>query len=333
MTLSSYIKTIKEDYRINFIKKVLNMGIKITIISPKFRILKFSKGGISKLLYNEQIFLNQKPGTIFTKNKEITKILLKQKGLNVPEGIVAKNLEEALSLMKKNRISFPAVVKPLDAAKGLGVTVGIKNLNQFKKAVQKTKIFLKSTSMKCSGLFIVEKMKTGKDHRILVINNKVVACAIRIPGHITGDGKRSVEKIIKSFNDSRPEKYALKIDNEVLSVLKGSNLSPSSVLPKNKILWLRKNSNISSGGTAVDKTRVISKRFKNIAVTAEKTLGLLYAGVDIITEDISSNSPSQDYTIIEINGAPQYDIHEKPVIIGKEVDVTKVLINEFMKKI
>jgi cyanophycin synthetase len=234
--------------------------------------------------------------------------------------------------MKKEKISFPVVIKPLDMAKGMGVSVNVKNEKQVSLAIKKIEKLQKKAPQKYSNFFMIEEMVSGNDYRILVLNNSVVACAQRIPATITGDNRTPIIDIIKSFNAQRPPAYQIKIDNEIKYFLKKHHLALGSILKKNQQLQLRENANISSGGRAIDLTKKISPRFKKIALQAFNALGLTYAGIDIITTDITANSSSQKYWIIEINGAPDYDIHEKPLIEGPGVDITNQLVDFFMQK-
>lgn len=329
--LKRYFKTIQRERTKKFLKTALKLGAEIKIISENFKILEIKYRNKKKFLYEDSLFLNSKPGTLFTKNKEITKILLRNVALNVPVGIHAKNYKKALFFMQKSSIDYPVVVKPIDAAKGLGVTVGVRNVRELKKAIKKIKSCLKNNPLQCSGDFMVEKMEYGRDFRVLVVNNSVAACAERIPAYIIGDGKSTIKELIKLFNQQRPLNYLLEIDNDLKKNLIENNLSLDAILKKRVKITLRKNANISSGGRAVDKTSAISQRFKDIASKASRTLGLNYAGVDIMTKNISSNNPHQLYCVIEINGAPDYDIHEKPVIIGKGINATEIIFKEFLR--
>ena len=74
----------------------------------------------------------------------------------------------------------------------------------------------------------------------------------------------------------------------------------------------------------------MSERFKKIALKGTRALGLNYGGIDIMTNDISSNDQRQPYFIIEINGNPDYEPHDKPIVSGRGVDVAKILVKEFM---
>ncbi|MDI1303661.1 MAG: cyanophycin synthetase, partial [bacterium] len=47
---------------------------------------------------------------------------------------------------------------------------------------------------------IVEKFITGFDFRILVIDNKLVAAAKRVPAHVIGNGNDNIQQLIDITN-------------------------------------------------------------------------------------------------------------------------------------
>jgi cyanophycin synthetase len=330
MTAKEYLKKVKDKKRRKFLLTALKMGVKLEVVSSDFRLLKLSWRGRNKILHKSKPYFNLNPSPFLTQNKEITKILLQEYGINVPSGIYAKSYKEALRLMERSKMNFPVVVKPLDAAEGFCVTIGITSKKDLAAAIRMIRHSKDKYSLDLSGIFMIEKLVTGNDFRILVLNKKIIACAQRVPAQIRGDGKSKIYELIKKYNFKRPPSYLLRIDSDARKILRENNYSPSSVLPKGRILQLRKNANISSGGKAVDMTGRVSRRFKKISFACMKALGLNYAGIDIMTNDISSNDPRQPYSIIEVNGDPDYDPHGKPIAHGKGVDVAKILVEEFM---
>jgi len=330
MELQEYLKTIHSERKKNFLRTAQEMEIKVELISDYFRVLRLTNNNKSKLLYKENFFLNKKPSTLFTKNKELTKVILRKNKLTVPKGVFSDNYRESLELLEKNKISYPVVIKPIDAAKGVGVSIGIRNTKEAKKAIKKVASSIKKNKLKSSGMFMIEETAEGGDFRVLVLKGRVIACVERVPAHIFGDGKSNIKKLIEDFNAKRPPAYIIKKDKDLIKKLKENKLNLKSTPKKGKKIILRDNANISSGGIAVDKTNDISKRFSDIAIRSASALGLNYAGIDIMTRDITSESEKDKYFIIEINGAPDYDIHERPVIQGPGVNVTKLLVKAFM---
>ncbi|MFA5871784.1 MAG: hypothetical protein WC858_03585 [Parcubacteria group bacterium] len=332
MNIQDYLKKVKSRRGKKIIQTALKMGAKVQILSRDFNILKLSWRGKTKLLYNEQIHFNLNPGPKIAKNKEATKLLLRENDINAPAGVYAGSYSEALRLMQNKQINFPIVLKPIDASDGIGVLVGVENKKELSTAISRMRLSLKKSKKKSSGLFIIENVKSGRDYRILILNNQVIACAERMPAHVIGDGKSKIKELVSNFNKTRPPRYLLKIDADILKTLRRNRLTPGSILAKGQYLQLRRNANISSGGKSIDKTGNISKRFVKIAQRCVRALGLNYAGIDIMTDDISLDDPHKPYCIIEINGYPEYEPHEKPIVSGKGVKVAEILVKEFMRR-
>ncbi|NTW30922.1 MAG: hypothetical protein HGA33_06575 [Candidatus Moranbacteria bacterium] len=310
------------------LKRAVEIGVNVRVISERFSLFELSYDGKRCLFVEGRLPFNSRISTVLTKNKELTKLLLRENEVSVPAGFLATTLDEADDHLKRAGFTFPLVVKPLDAAKGMGVTVNIRSEDEFHDAIRKLDAIW-DKNPKLRREFLVEETVYGNDYRILVLNGKVIACAQRIPAHVIGNGTDSVRSLIGKHNANRPESYQLKIDEDVLRHLKEQSISLDDIPSAEQRIELRGNANISGGGIAVDMTEKISAHFRKIAVDAAFALGVNYCGVDIYTEDISlENAP---YHIIEINGAPDYDIHEKPVIQGNGIDVTEIIIRELFR--
>lgn len=328
--VDAYIQTIQSGRKRHLLERAREMGIHITVLSQEFRILELFYRGRTRVLSDENHHLGTKPGTIFSRNKEMTKILLKRRGISVAPGFVAANPEEALKTMPKLRIHFPIVVKPIDGMKGEGVTVNVQSRTALRRAFAHARRYWMRVSS-ATHACMIEELQPGKDFRVLVLDSRAIACAQRIPASIFGNGRSTIEQIIRAYNHARPTSYHLILDSDVLDILRKNNLTSLSVLPKGSRIQVRQNANVSSGGRAVDYSEKISPRFKKIAVACATALGLRFTGIDILVDDITSNDPRQPYCVIEVNGAPEYDIHERPVVEGKGVDVTTLIVKALMR--
>ncbi len=327
-----FIEAIQDRRTRNLLMTGLKNGMKVEVLSDDFRCFRIHWKGKSKVLFNDMHFFNPEISRKITKNKHVTKIFLAEKGISVPRGVFGRTAPEIQSKMKKEKINYPVVVKPIDSAAGIGVTVGIKNYEELQTAIRFSKNQIEKSTIETQGIFMAEEVVRGNDHRIFVIGNKLIACVKRVPGYVEGDGKHTIEQLIHAFNKTRIEVLRLEIDSEVRNVLKNNGLKLSSVLAKGQSLKLRKSANISLGGRSVDMTPYVSPRFKKIACEAVRTLGLYYGGVDLFVDDVTSDNPKQPYWIIEVNWNPGYDLHEKPTVEGKGVDVGKYLLEAFMEK-
>lgn len=304
-------------------------------IAEQFRLIELSYKGKKAYLYNEELFFNTQPNSYFTINKELTKMLLSRQGISTPKGTTATTPQEAVQQRKKAHLKFPVVVKPIDLWKGMGVHLNIKNNSELQAAMNAVlSLYTKKQSLNPEHPrhCLIEEMVPGNDHRVLVLRGKVIACVMRIPATLIGDGTSSIHELIFALNQDRPDAFQLIVDAEVRATLKRCSLKLSSILPKGQQVQVRAVANISQGGRAIDYTDRISARFKKVAIDSARTLGVDFVGIDLVTEDITSNNPKQCYAVIEMNNNPDYAIHEKPIVEGQGVNVKRLLIQAWMNK-
>ncbi|MFM8300144.1 MAG: cyanophycin synthetase [Microcystis aeruginosa] len=245
-------------------------------------------------------------------DKEGTKTILKDGGIPVPRGTVIQYLDE-LSAAIEEVGGFPIVIKPLDGNHGRGISIDIKNQQEAEEAYDLASAASKTRSV------IVERYYKGTDHRILVINGKVAAVAERIPAHVVGDGRSTVEELIDITNrdPNRGDGHAnvltkITIDKTALNVLEKQGYELTSILAHGEIAYLRATANLSTGGIAVDRTDEIHPENVWIAQRVAKLIGLDIAGIDVVTEDIRKPLKEVDGVIVEVNAAPGFRMHVAP---------------------
>jgi cyanophycin synthetase len=242
-------------------------------------------------------------------DKQLTKTLLKAVGVPVPYGREVCDAEDAWSAAE--RIGLPVVVKPLDGNKGRGVTVNLNSREDVMAAYQAARVE--------SSEVLVEEFIPGKDYRLLVVGNKLVAAACREPAHVVGDGVHTVQDLIdqENTNPLRGEYHALplsKISVDVISqnLLSEQGLTLESVPPEGTKVLLRRNANLSTGGTAVDVTDQVHPEIARAAEDAARAVGLDVAGVDIVAQDIGCPLEEQKGGVVEVNAAPGLRMHTHP---------------------
>lgn len=256
-----------------------------------------------------------------TKNKNLTKRILDETGIKTPKGIVASSFNEAATLIKEDGLSYPLIVKPIDGSLATGVTWNICSKGELKKAVSALR---RNKSFEKLNKFLVEEMFIGDEFRVLVLNKKFISCVKKVPASVVGDGCSNIGKLIEFFNSKRMKGFEIKIDTIVRNTLKKNKLTLTSILPSGFILKLRNNLNMSDGGRCIDCTDEINKHFKDICEVAAKTLGLTYGGIDFMTKKITDKN--SEYVILEINPNPYYNMHEKPLVEGKGVDISSKIL-------
>jgi cyanophycin synthetase len=242
-------------------------------------------------------------------DKEETNRILGDLGLPVPRQALCYRLRYALRAAE--RIGYPVVLKPLDANHGRGVTTNIRDEAELEKAYDKAK--------EHSDGVIVETYLQGLDHRLLVIDGKLVAAAKRVPAHVVGDGRSSVEELVAEVNrDPRRgvghEKVLTRIslDAQAERMLAERDMGTDSVPAEGEVVYLQPTANLSTGGSAVDVTDTIHPDNRDMAERAIAALGLDVGGVDFITTDITRSYREVGGGICECNAAPGFRMHVAP---------------------
>lgn len=250
-------------------------------------------------------------------DKQLTKKILTDNNIPVPYGVVAQTLEEAEESSKK--VGFPLVLKPLDSNQGKGVTVDIRTEEMVEEAFWE--------ASKYSKKVMVERYVAGKDYRVLVVGGHVSAVSERRPPQVVGDGVRTVEELVALENQNplrgedheKPLTY-IKLDDIAVKCLQAQGLMLKSVPLDGRVVKLRQNGNISTGGTAKNCTENIHPKNAKYAIAAARAVGLDVAGIDFSSEDISIPIDMNSGAIIEINAAPGLRMHLYPSE-GQPVDV------------
>ncbi|MEA1926103.1 MAG: hypothetical protein U9M90_02550 [Patescibacteria group bacterium] len=327
--LNKYIKALGRMSEKELIIRMIKLGADIELVSKKNQLLKIKHKGKKKYMILNRFYFNTISSIILTKNKELTKIILEDNNFSIPRGITASDFTNAKRKIKDNGIEFPLVIKPLDGIKSKGVFMNIENFARLQRSI----VELRNKFIGKQDSFIVEEVVPGNNFRISVLNGKMIACAQRIPAHIVGDGKMTIRALIEKHNKRAVKTvgiFKIRIDKEVREKSKLEKLSMDSVPEKNRLVIFRDIASMATGGTAIDKTGKVSPFFKEIVESAANIFGLNRAGIDLITEDISSNDPKAKYAIIELNSDPGIMFHGKPVIIGRGVDVVKKTFLAYM---
>lgn len=242
-------------------------------------------------------------------DKNLTKQLLSDIGIPVPKGYVVEEWIKAQEAITS--LGYPLVIKPLDGNHGRGVAINIRDEATAKHAFEVAQQYGISV--------IVENYVTGKDHRILVVNGEVVAAAERKPAHVMGDGKHTIKELVEITNhDPRRgvghEKSLsrINIDEESLRLLGEQGFTVESIPPEGRDVQLTYTANISTGGTAVDRTDDMHSSIYDMAIRAAKTIGLDIAGIDLITSDITKPLEETKGAVCEVNAAPGFRMHLHP---------------------
>lgn len=254
--------------------------------------------------------------------KPVAAQLMAAAGLPVPQHVVTEDQDAAVHAARE--IGFPVVLKPSRADQGIGV-----HLNVFDEAAVK-RLF---PAVRRHGKVLVEKQEPGFDHRMLVLNGKLIAAARRLPAQIVGDGQSTIRELIDAANmDPRRgvnhsnvlEKIT--IDDELRRTLTSAGLNLQSVPEAKRVVSLRLTANIATGAIAEDVTDLVHPENRKMAECAAGVLGLDLAGVDFISTDISRSHLEIGGAICEINQGPGFRPH---LAAPGSPDVVRLMVEAF----
>lgn len=321
MNQKNILKKIKHGGVKSLVKRAIELNIKVKVFLEE-TLIGLEYKGKKVFIRRGSVPLEKRMGDM-TRNKEVTKIILNDIGIKTPKGFSSRSLNEALKIINKNKLHYPLIAKPIDDSLARGVTWDIRSKKELEKAIIK---IYKNKSYQKSKKFLIEEMFEGDEYRILILGKKVVSCVKKVPASVIGDGKSTIKQLIEKFNKKRIKGFEIKIDKVVIATLKKNKLTLNSILPNKYNLKLRYNLNMSDGGRAINYTHKMNKRYIDICERAINAVGLTYGGVDLLTKDITSRD--SHYVIIEINPNPYYNMHEKPLIEGRSVDISLKILKQ-----
>ncbi|WP_206424111.1 cyanophycin synthetase [Vaginisenegalia massiliensis] len=248
-------------------------------------------------------------GVSIAGNKERTKEILAQHGIPVPQGKAARSCDEALAIAK--RIGYPVVLKPLSGNHGRGVILNIQDEDELRQAYKQVGQHYKKV--------IIEQYLMGSDFRLLVINYKFQAAALRCPAMVIGDGQSTIADLVDQLNqDPRRgqghENFLTQVnlDDESLNLLASQGYQLNSVLPPDEKVYLKATANISSGGTAIDVTDMVHPSIKLMAERMARIIGLNVMGIDLLAESLDQPLSQQRAGVVEVNASPGFRMHLQP---------------------
>ena len=236
--------------------------------------------------------------------KSISARMLREAGLPVPPHHVVTTEPEAINAAQT--LGFPVVIKPEATDFGTAVTTDLRTEPDVRTAFHLARKH---------GRVLVEKHLDGLNCRLLVVNGRMVSAVQQTPAHVIGDGRSTVDKLVERTNAGRSEGLSeswkkIAHDAATDTLLQYQGFIRQSVPPVGAIVWLRQQSNLSTGGTMTNTTGLVHPDTARMAERAASIMGLDVAGIDFITTDISQ--PPSDGGICEINPNPGFIMGEPP---------------------
>ena len=295
------------------LREALKRGVSFEILDRKENFVRFQKDGNTQYVKQAtKTSLDNYASVLAMENKQVTKKILEEHGIRVPKGLDYTNEIAARSDFVIHR-GKPVVIKPNQTNFGLGITILKDNSDDvaFQRAVD--------IAFEYDSTILIEEFISGKEFRFFVIGDEVVGILNRIPANVTGDGIKTISELVELKNQDplRGKGYRTPLEKIQLGeaeamFLKPQNKDFSTIPTSGEIVYLRENSNISTGGDSIDFTDDIPESYKQIAVLSAKALNVFITGLDMIIPDVSAEATDDNYAIIELNFNPAIHIHCHP---------------------
>lgn len=294
------------------IHDAIQLGVKTEIIDRTDQFLRLTFDGQSEYVRNGN--MTSKDTTIshfIMENKTVTKKILAEAGFSVPAGGEYHSLKQAKQSYSHYK-NQAIVIKPKSTNYGIGISV-FKNpptQTSFEEALQ--------IAFKEDDTVLVEEFIAGTEYRFFVLNDTVEAVLLRVPANVVGDGEATISELIDRKNNDplRGENHRTPLGRIEKGALEELMLSEqgydfNSIPKKNCRVYLRENSNISTGGDSIDFTDKIHVSYKEIAVKIAQTLDVKVTGIDLIIPDYQMESTRENpgYSCIEANFNPAMNMH------------------------
>lgn len=290
----------------------LKLGLKTEILDRKDQFLRLSHKDHTELVRNGNMTSKDTTISHFTmENKTVTKKILAKEGFLVPAGEEYYSLNDALNDYGKYK-NKSIVIKPKSTNYGIGISIfqPLISKENFTKAL--------NIAFEKDDTVLVEEYISGTEYRFFVLNGEVEAVLLRIPANVVGDGKSTIHQLIdqKNNNPFRGEKHKTPmglIEKGKIEklILEEQSYDFNSIPAKGTRVYLRENSNISTGGDSIDFTKEMHESYNQIAVGIAKKLGVKVTGIDLIIPNYKKESTEEypGYSCIEANFNPAMSMH------------------------
>ncbi len=304
--LNAYARIIVDEAR--------RRGIGVEVLDAEGGFFRLTHGGRSITCRESLSELSNAVAVSRCDDKAVTRRLMVRAGVPVPAQISidpsSEDLSEADAFLAEHGA---VVVKPARGEQGRGVTVGVDTPDALRTAFE--------AARGEGGMVLLEEFIEGDDLRVVVINDKVVAAALRKPPEITGDGRRSVRKLVESLSRRRAAatggESRVPIDAETERCIRSEGYDCDSVLKHGETIRVRRTANLHTGGSMHDVTDILHPDITHSAREAVRAVEIPVAGIDFIVKAASRS----DHVFIEANERPGLANHEPQPTAERFIDL------------
>jgi GNAT-family acetyltransferase (TIGR03103 family) len=285
-------------------------GIAVDVIDAQGGFFRLTYGGRSVRCRESLSEFTSAVAMSICDDKRVTRRIVEAAGVRVPAQLADGDVEARRAFLEEHG---SVVVKPARGEQGKGIAVGLTTPEQVERAVEHARTV--------SAEVILESYFEGEDLRLVVIDYRVVAVAIRRPARVVGDGNAPVRKLIEAQSRRRAAatggESRIPVDGETERCVAEAGFALDDVPPAGREFNVRKTANLHTGGTIHDVTEETHKALIEAAVAAARAIEIPVTGIDLMV-----TSPHQpDYVFIEANERPGLANHEPQPTAERFVDM------------
>jgi GNAT-family acetyltransferase (TIGR03103 family) len=292
------------------VEEALRRGIKVRVLDAEWGEMELAHGGREVLTRESLSELTTAIAMSRCDDKRVTRRLLERAGLRVPPGRLATGDEEDHAFLEEVE---ELVVKPARGEQGAGITVGVRDPDALERAVA-------HAAATCPEVLLEQRVR-GQDLRVIVIDDEVIAAAVRRPAEVVGTGRHSIGDLIERQSRRRAAATAgearIPTDEHTRTTVEEAGHDLGDVLAKGETLQVRGTANLHTGGTIHDVTDRLHPTLADAAVRTARAIGIPVVGVDLLVEDVEG----EEYVILEANERPGLANHEPQPVVERFVDL------------
>jgi GNAT-family acetyltransferase (TIGR03103 family) len=282
--------------------EAVRRGIRVEVLDAETGEMRLSHGGRSVVTRESLSEYTSAIAMCRCDDKRLTRRLVREVGINVPRARLATFDEGDYAFLKE---VGEVVVKPTRGEQGKGITVGVVadgDPDELAAAL--------AHAREQHPEVLIEQRVAGDDLRLVVIDGKVVAAALRVPAEVIGTGDRSVRDLIQAESRRRSEasdgEARIALDESTEATVINAGWTLDDVLPEGTRLRVGRTANFHQGATIHDVTARVHPELCRVAVAAADAVGIPVTGIDLVVPDITGD----DYVFIEANERPGLANHE-----------------------
>ncbi|MBV8930256.1 MAG: N-acetylglutaminylglutamine synthetase [Mycobacteriaceae bacterium] len=289
--------------------EAMRRGIQVQVLDAETGELRLTHGGRSVITRESLSEFTSAIAMSRCDDKRLTRRIAAEAGIVVPKGRLATFDSHDHAFVAE---AGDVVVKPIRGEQGRGVTVGVNGPDELDAALARAREH-------CPEV-LIEQRARGDDLRLVVIDGRVVAAALRMPAEVIGTGAHTVRDLIEAQSRRRSAatggESRIPLDEVTEATVRGAGWSFDDVLPQDTRLKVRRTANLHQGGTIHDVTAEVHPELCRVAVAVAGAIGIPVTGVDLLVPDVTGD----EYVFIEANERPGLANHEPQPTAAAFVD-------------